>query len=230
MYGMARIARIVIPGIPHNITQRGHRGENVFFSDKDRRFYLKLLKEYSHQYGLDILAYCLMPNHVHLVAIPCDLSSLATALKVTHLRYSQYVNWTYGMTGRLWHGRFFSCALDRNYKWVAIKYVERNPVRVKLVRKAEVYPWSSAPGHTGRSKDPLLSRFLEKRGNIGDWSAWLRERDDKEFIEQLRASTRTGRPLGCKYFLDRLEKGLGRTVRPKPRGRPPKNAKRKQFR
>ncbi len=225
---MARIARVVIPGIPHHVTQWGDRDEDIFYSDDDRRRYLELLKEYSNEFGLDILAYCLMKNHVHLVTIPLEPDSLAETLKRAHLRYAQHVNWTHGWTGRLWQGRFFSCALDGDYKWVAIRHVERNPVRLKLVRKAEIYPWSSAPGHTGHRRDPLLSRYLEKRSGIADWSKWLRQHDDKKAIERLRLYTKTGRPLGSRHFLDRLEKELGRTLRPQKPGRRPKSAKQKK--
>jgi len=225
---MPRIARAVFPNVPHHVTQRGNRREDVFFSDDDRRRYLELLQGYSELHGLEILAYCLMSNHVHLVVVPRKAASLAAALKPVHLRYAQHVNWTHDLAGRLWRGRFFSCPLDDRHCRAAIKYVERNPVRARLVRKAENYPWSSAAGHTGRREDPLLSRRPEIEAAIRDWSKWLQQRQPDAVIARIRQSTRTGRPLGDDSFVRRLEKLCGRILRPKPGGRPRKPQRRRQ--
>ncbi len=219
---MARIARVVIAGRPHHIAQWGDREEDVFHSDRERQRYLDLLKEHADEYGLDILAYCLMRNHVHLVAVPREADSLALALKRVHLRYSQYINQIHGWVGRLWQGRFQSCVLDREYSWVAVKHVERNPVGAWVVGKPELYPWRSAAGHAGGRRDPVLSRQLEKQSRVSDWSKWLRQRDSSEEVERLRQHTRTGRPLGSAAFMSRLEKKLGRVLRARPRGRPSK--------
>ena len=120
---MPRIARVVIPGIPHHLTQRGNRREDVFFADSDRQRYLELLLEYSAKHGLETLAYCLMTNHVHLVCVPARVDSLSLVLKPLDLRYAQHVNWTHGISGRLWQGRYFSCPLDDEHFWAAIRYV-----------------------------------------------------------------------------------------------------------
>jgi len=131
------MARVVVPGIGHHLTQRGNRREEVFFDDGERQRYLQLLLEYSAKHGMEILAYCLMTNHVHLVAVPARIDSLARGMKSLDLRYAQHVNWHQGICGRLWQGRFLSCPLDEDHLWAAIRYVERNPVRARLVRKAE---------------------------------------------------------------------------------------------
>jgi putative transposase len=154
---MPRLARTVCAGIPHHITQRGNRREDVFYTDDDRAAYLDWLREYAGKHEVDILAYCLMTNHIHLVAVPKTEAGLQWVLKPLHMRYAQRINRRRGWKGHLWQGRFFSSALDETYLWAAIRYVERNPVRAKLVRKAENYPWSSAAAHCGLREDPVLT-------------------------------------------------------------------------
>lgn len=146
---MPRLARTVFAGIPHHITQRGNRRENVFFTDDDRHLYLKWLTEYCERHQVEVLAYCLMTNHVHLVLVPSTETGLQQVLKPLHMRYAQHVNRCRGWKGHVWQGRYFSSPLDESYTWAAIRYVERNPIRARMVRKAERYRWSSAAGHCG---------------------------------------------------------------------------------
>ena len=219
---MPRIARAVIAGVPHHVTQRGNRREDVFFSNGDRKRYLELLREYSEKHDLEILAFCLMSNHVHLVVRPQREESLAGTLKPVDLRYAQHVNWTQHLSGRLWQGRYFSCALDDEHYRAAVRYVERNPVRAGLVKRAEDYRWSSAAAHCGRVKSELLMRDERLEAAVGDWSAWLAGHDDAEMMLSLRARTRTGRPAGNARFIARVERMLGRVLRAKRVGRPRK--------
>jgi len=217
------MARVVVPGIPHHLTQRGNRREDVFFRDDDRQRYLQLLIEYSAKHEMVTLAYCLMTNHVHLVGVPARPDTLARVMKPVNLRYAQHINWDQGISGRLWQGRFFSCPMDAEHLWAAIRYVERNPVRARLVRRAEDYPWSSAAAHCGGRNDPILGRLMVPRpAETADWSAWLAQREDKGMLSELRLCTRTGRPAGSKQFVARLESKLGRRLQPKPVGRPRK--------
>ncbi len=212
----------MVPGIPYHITQRGNRREDVFFSDGDRNVYLKLLLEYGRRHGLAVKGYCLMTNHVHIVAVPQRESTLCDVFKPVHLRYAQHVNWTQGITGRLWQGRFFSCALDDAHYLRALRYVERNPLRAGMVAHAEEYPWSSAAAHCGLRDDVLAgdSAFLTEQ--VGDWHAFLEEADAPEETDRLRLHTRTGRPLGGAMFLNLLESVLNRPVRARKAGRPRK--------
>jgi len=220
---MPRMPRVVIPAVPHHVTQRGNRREAVFFADLDRQKYVQLLLEHSASGGLTTLAYCLMTNHVHLVCVPRQAASLAGALGPVNLRYAQHVNRTQRLTGRLWQGRFFSCALDDPHLWAAIRYVERNPVRAGLVARAEDYPWSSAAAHCGLRRDPLLAPLPDGVGPpTGQWSDWLTDPDDPKALATLRLNTGTGRPAGDKGFVAKLEAMVGRTLWPKPVGRPKK--------
>jgi putative transposase len=215
------MARVVVPGIPHHLTQRGNRREDVFFGDDDRQRYLQLLLEYSAKHGMETLAYCLMTNHVHFVSVPARADSLARVFKPVDLRYTQHVNWNQGISGRLWQGRFFSCPLDEEHLWAAIRYVERNPVRARLVRKAEHYPWSSAAAHCGGRTDPVLAPLPEPRPlGAANWPAWLAEKEDEKMLLRLRLCTRTGRPVGSRQFLAKLESKLGRRLQARPIGRP----------
>ena len=129
---MPRLARTVCARVPHHITQRGNRREKVFFTDDDRQTYLSWLREYAEKHGVDILAYCLMTNHIHLVALPTTEDGLQKMLKPLHMRYAQRINRARGWKGHIWQGRFFSSPLDEAYLWAAIRYVERNPVRMTL--------------------------------------------------------------------------------------------------
>jgi putative transposase len=217
---MPRIARVVFPGVPHHVTQRGNRQGDVFWTDEDRRRYLLLLQEYAAMHALEVWAWCLMTNHVHFVAVPGRGDSLARTFKPVDMRYSQYVNRTQHLTGHLWQGRPFSCPLDDVHLWAAVRYVERNPVRAALVQRAEAYPWSSAAAHCGRRVDPLLAGNLQKRGVVEDWASWLAEPDNEEILGLLRRRTRTGRPAGDGAFVSRLEALAGRILNAKPVGRP----------
>lgn len=220
------MARVVIPGVPHHVTQRGNRREQVFFTDADRQRYLQLLLEYSAVHGLRTLAYCLMSNHVHLVCVPKKEESLCGVFKPVNLRYAQHVNWTQRLDGRLWQGRFFSCALDDAHLWAAIRYVERNPVRAGMAARAEAYAWSSAAAHCGRRTAPILCPLPAGQGPAADqWAAWLAEGDSPDELACLRLNTRTGRPAGDRSFVARLESILGRPLWPKSVGRPAKEKK-----
>jgi putative transposase len=219
---MPRHPRIVIEGLPHHITQRGNNREDVFFSDGGREFYLELLKEESRRFGVSVLGYCLMSNHVHLILIPEREDSLALAVGRTHYRYAQAFNRRHGRSGHLWQNRFFSCPLDRPHAWAALRYVERNPVRAKLTRVPWTYPWSSAEAHVeGADRGGILSLEEWRRRSAGtDWKEWLTERDETEWTARFRVNTRTGRPLVGESFLSKLEVKLERSLRPRPVGRP----------
>jgi putative transposase len=175
---MPRLARAVFSGIPHHVTQRGNCREDVFFTDDDRRVYLEWLKANCDEHRVAILAYCLMTNHVHLVAVPAGDDGLQRALKPLHMRSALRLNRGRGWQGHVWQGWFFSAPLDGPYPWAALRYVERDPVRARMVRRAENYPWSSAAAHCGRRADAVLTQapvWRERLAAVADWSAWLAE-------------------------------------------------------
>jgi len=220
---MPRLSRTVFGGIPHHITQRGNRRETVFFTDEDRTVYLDWMKEYGDKHHVEILAYCLMTNHIHLVAVPETEHGLQRMLKPLHMRYAQRVNRVRGWKGHVWQGRFFSSPLDDVYLWAAIRYVERNPVRANMVLKAEEYPWSSAAAHCGLAEHHRLSQRLDWKKqcqHISDWSSWLAEGDEPQTLERLRLHVEKGLPCGTEPFVQRLEKMAGKVLQYRPVGRP----------
>jgi putative transposase len=222
---MPRIARTVFAGIPHHITQRGNRRGPVFFTDDDRVRYLGWLASYCRKHQVDILAYCLMANHVHLVAVPAQENSLECALKPLHMRHAQAINRRYGWSGHLWQGRFFSSPLDQAHLVAAVRYVERNPVRAGIVRRAEAYPWSSAAAHCGLADGPFRLGSTDwdaAFAGLSDWLAWLRATDEADAIQRLRRHVQKNLPCGSEDFIEGLEAIAGRSLRARPAGRPRK--------
>ena len=153
---MARISRLVVPGYPHHVTQRGVRSIPIFSSDKDRSAYADIMAEQLHRFSVEVLAWCLMTNHTHLVAVPKDQAALARAIGEVHRRYTRMKNFADGVRGYLFQGRFGSCVLDETHLLAAARYVELNPVKAGMVRSAEDYPWSSARFHLGLVANDVL--------------------------------------------------------------------------
>ena len=222
---MPRIARIVGVGLPHHVTQRGNYQQQVFGDDKDREKYLLWIKEYSLKYGLSILAYCLMNNHVHFIAVPLAIDSLAKTFNTAHMRYSQYFNRKRNTKGHLWQGRFYSCIMDESHCMAAARYIERNPVRAKLVRHPSEWKWSSALAHISGNlaHDFKLGDLFQLIGIPSEtWGGYIDSKEDSEMIRQIRKHTLTGRPLGATEFLEQLGKTFDRKLNALPRGRPKK--------
>ena len=222
---MPRQARTVFAKVPHHITQRGNRREDVFYTDEDREIYLTWLQEYCLLHEVEILAYCLMTNHIHLIALPKTEAGLQSVLKPLHMRYVQRFNRQRGWKGHVWQGRYFSSALDEHYLWAAIRYVERNPVRAKMVTRAEDYRWSSAAAHCEMHGDTVLTikaSWKKQMAAIGNWSAWLAEGDQSEELSMIRRNIEKGLPCGSDRFIKKLEKQVGRILHYRPLGRPRK--------
>ena len=222
---MPRKARFVAPGVPHHITQRGVRGQNVFFQEQDRESYLTWFGAKAQSLNVDVLAYCLMTNHVHHIVVPHSDNDLATLFKSVHVRYAYRINQRYGWTGHLWQERFFSSPLDEEYMWTAIRYVERNPVEAHMVEHAADYPWSSAASHCFGTFDPILTQSKSWRDVLSrqpDWFDWLSSSDSESKLNFLRNRTKRDFPCGSKEFLSGLEKLAVRSFEIKLRGRPKK--------
>jgi putative transposase len=217
---MARLARVVAPGVPHHVTQRGNRRQEVFFSGEDYAAYKELLIEGCREARVEVLAWCLMPNHVHLILVPRDEDGLRAALGETHRRYTRHVNLREGWQGYLWQGRFASVPMDESHLMACLRYVELNPVRAGLVRRARDWRWSSARAHLDGRADGLVEpQKLLKR--VPDWKSFLAEGLGEAELEAIRKGERTGRPLGSARFVERLETKLGRTLaRQKPGPKP----------
>ena len=218
---MARLPRIVVPDCPHQVTQQGVRSIAIFRHDGDYKAYLDFMAGEAASYGVEILAWCLMRDHVHLVAVPPDEVALARAIGNAHRQYTRMRNFDEGVRGYLFQGRFSSCALDERHLVAAARYAELDPVVARTVRHAWDYEWSSAAFHVGeRRRDPLV-KDRSLAGLAKDWKKMLAEKDD-EAEKTLLLCTRTGRPAGSDRFILKLEKLTGLRLRkgkpgPKPR-------------
>lgn len=215
---MARMARVVIPNYPHHVTQRGNRRQKTFFCDDDYRYYIYLMSEFSRQSGTEVWAYCLMPNHIHLVMVPSEEDGLRATLGEAHRRYTRYINFREGWRGHLWQERFHSFTMDEKYLLSTVRYVERNPVVAKLCVKPEDWKWSSARAHLS-GKDDKLVRVKPMLDRIRGWSAYLAGIDESNHEELIGLHTRTGRPLGSTAFVSKLEVITGKVLVPKRPGR-----------
>ena len=218
---MPRTARLVVPDVPYHVVQRGNYRQDIFEDDEDKTFYMELFLQYSKQHKLKLYAWCLMSNHVHFIVEPSSESTLAKVFNTTHMRYSQYFNKKKGVRGHLWQGRFFSCPLDNEHLYEAIRYVELNPIRAGIVSALKECEWSSTGNRLFDDKTiPLnsINHYLE----IDDWEAYLKESINEEVIATFKSNTKTGRPSGGKAFLKKIEKLTGRTFSVKRVGRPKK--------
>lgn len=213
----------MLPEVPCHITQRGVDRRETFSGDDDRKTYLRLLRENLDDAGVSILGWCLMTNHVHVVAVPARKESLSVLFRRVHGRYAQYYNARWGRTGHLWQNRFFGCELGPGHLWAALAYVERNPARAGMVEEATEYAWSSAAAHvTGEDRFGVLDMEWWRRECVGrpEWSEVLKQ-DDEEAAAALRRCTYAGRPFGEQDFVNSVGEQFGRTW---TRGRPKKRA------
>lgn len=228
---MPRIARILTDNHPCHITQRSNNKQDVFLDNEDRSCYLAVLKALLKKHNVHMLGYCLMSNHVHLIVVPVRAATLSKAIGGTHFRYTQYFNRKYSKSGHLWQNRFYSVVHEKDHIISAMRYIERNPVRVGIAKKAEDYRWSSAASHiNGTDPENVLEMDLWKQMSaIKDWKPVLRQFAEDEEFDGLRKHTRTGRPYGSEGFLTKLERRLDRRVRALPVGRPKIKIKIKQM-
>jgi putative transposase len=223
---MPRLARVVAVGLPHHITQRGNYRQDVFRNDGDRVTYLGLISEYCKPAQLRLIGYCLMTNHVHLIAVPEREDSLARALGPAHCRYAHCVNARRHSTGHLWQNRYYSTAMDEAHLRRAMRYVERNPVRAGMLTDAAEYAWSSASAHlTGLDATGMLDLpYWAARVSREEWRGELGATEPADELAAIRVQTATGRPLGSKEFVAALGRKMRRVLEPRAIGRPRKRA------
>jgi putative transposase len=219
---MARLPRMVLPGVPHHVTQRGNRRERTFFEDGDYALYLDLLAQAAGRHGVEIWSYCLMPNHVHIIAVPRDGDGLAQTFRHVHRHYTGYVNARMRVTGHLWQGRFASVAMDEQHLFAAFRYVALNPLRARLVERAENWPWSSVRAHYAGLDDHVV-RVAPALDRVGDFRAFLGEDFDEAFTyAALRKAETIGRPVGSAQWLDDMATRSGQALLPGKRGPRPR--------
>ena len=217
---MTRLARVVVPGHPHHVTQRGNGRARTFFADADYALYRDLLTEHCHAAGVEVWAWCLMPNHVHLILVPSDPDGLRRALARVHRTYAGIIQARRKRSGHFWQGRFGAVAMDEEHLAAALRYVSLNPVRARLVERAQDWRWSSTRAHL-RGKDDGLTALKPIRDRIRDFADLLGSEPETDLFAQLRAAESIGRPLGDNRFLARIERMTGRLLKPGKRGPKP---------
>ncbi len=229
---MPRRPRVIIPGIPLHIIQRGNNRQACFLADEDYQSYLDWLTEYSKVSGCDIHAYVLMTNHVHLLLTPKRPDSAGNLMKRLGQRYVQYINRTYRRSGTLWEGRFRSSIIQQEeYLFLCQRYIEMNPVRAKLVEHPRDYRWSSYRVNGQGEKSSVIKNHILYQGLGKDASK--RQTTYREFfrnelepgeIDKIRRATNGNFALGTDRFTEDICEVLGRRVTPGKAGRPKKCA------
>lgn len=222
---MSRISRVVVPGIAHHVTQRGNSRQTTFHSDEDRLVYIDLLRQHASLHKLHLWAWCLMSNHVHLLAMPDGEDALARTLGRAHAQYAQYWNARRRSCGHVWQARYFSCPLETEATWTVARYIENNPVRAGMVSEAQAWRWSSARAHLAGRDEFGLTELTPWTGEYDGprWAEVLQQGiEDEGWQERLREATRRGRPFGTEGFVLELESLCHRLLRATPAGRPPK--------
>ena len=226
---MARLSRLVLPGLPHHVTQRGNRRAQTFFNDGDYALYRDLVAEAAKKAGSEIWAYCLMPNHVHIIVVPSHEDGLRRTFAEVHRRYTGFINARNRWTGHLWQGRFGAVVMDEAHLAHAVRYVSLNPVRARMVSSAAEWRWSSVAAHLA-GKDDGLVKVAPVLERYDDFAAFLGEpTDDSTFFAHLRQSETSGRPLGDSGWISDLEKRTGRILAARKRGPKPKQSEISAF-
>jgi putative transposase len=211
----------VLPGIPHHITQRGNRRERTFFEDGDYALYLDLLADAAQRARVEVWSYCLLPNHVHIVAVPSDEDGLRRTFRYVHRHYTGYINARLRVTGHLWQGRFSSVAMDEPHFVTALRYVALNPVRARLVTRAADWPWSSTRALLAGADDYVV-KVAPALDRVGDFAAFLSEDIDEALTyAALRKAESVGRPVGSIDWLTDMEQRIGKVLTPGKRGPKP---------
>ena len=215
---MARLARLVLPGLPYHVTQRGNRRQPTFFEDGDFALYRDFLAEGVRRSGSEIWAYCLMPNHVHVIIVPADCDGLRATFAYAHRRYTGFINARHRWTGHLWQGRFGAVVMDETHLSAAARYVALNPVRARLVDRAEDWAWSSVRAHLAGTDDGLVTvaPLIQRYGAFNDF---LGRDEDQQATRALRRAESTGRPAGSGCWVSELERTTGRALLPRKPGR-----------
>jgi putative transposase len=215
---MARLARIVIPGSPHHVTQRGNGRQQTFFNQDDYALYRDLLREHAAASGVAVWSWVLMPNHVHLILVPQEEDSLRACLSKVHRAYAGHIHARERRTGHFWQGRFGCVAMDEAHLMAAIPYVALNPVRARLVKRAAQWKWSSVHAHLDPAKGDGLTEPAPVLGRVGDFAGLLRVGEDEILSAVIRRAETVGRPLGDDAFMAHIKALSGRDMRPGKRG------------
>lgn len=223
---MARLPRLNLPGIPQHIVQRGNNRQASFFAEQDYAIYLDKLKDYAKQYKVDVHAFVLMTNHVHLLVTPEAEKGVSQLMQSMGRYYVRYINKTYQRTGTLWEGRYKSTLVDSdNYFLLVSRYIELNPVRANMVEHPAEYPWSSYHGNALDKQIALLtahpcyqslgtSQVERKRAYLSLFEHHI----PALTLQKIRDATNKAWVLGENRFKQQIEQQTGRRSEPLAKG------------
>ncbi len=223
---MARLPRLIVPGLPHHIVQRGNNRQATFFSDLDYQVYLDRLREYAEQFHVAVHNYVLMTNHVHLLLTPEDELGVSQMMQALGRIYVRYINKSYSRSGTLWEGRFKSSVVNSDdYLFKVSRYIELNPVRANMVQHPAEYPWSSYHGNALGKPIKLLTPhpLYVKLGDTPE----VRQRQYQSLfdsalcdnsIEAIRMASCKSWVLGDLRFKQEIQRNLARKVEPGSHG------------
>lgn len=223
---MARLSRMIAPGLPHHIILRGNNRQAVFFDSDDYALFRLWLSDAARREGCDIHSYVLMTNHFHLLVTPARADSISRVMQSLGRRYVRHINRKYRRSGTLWEGRFRSAPVEAEaYLLACMRYIERNPVRAGMVKQVRSYDRSSYRANALGAADSLLTPHpvYAALGNTAEerqtaYRALFRHRQDEEELESIRNSTQGGWALGGEKFREEIAQNLKRRAAPLPRG------------
>lgn len=225
---MARLFRVCPIGILQHVIQRGNNRQVCFGNEQDFAAYTGWLKDYSKKYLVDIHAWVLMTNHVHILCTPRADNAVSCLMQSLGRQYVRYFNFSYKRTGTLWEGRFKSCLVqDENYLFQLYRYIELNPVRAGMVEQPSDYIWSSYPtnalGETSALCTPHPLYFAlgnEPTERQVNYRALFKHHVEAKLLEEIRVAVNKGMALGGERFKAEVESLTGRRMNAKKMGRP----------
>ena len=234
---MARLGRYFLPTQPLHVIQRGNNRQAIFHADDDYRAYLQWLGAAAQVNGCAIHAYVLMTNHVHLLVTPQTADSLPRMMQGLGRNYVRYINRAYRRTGTLWEGRYRAAPIDSDPYFLSCGvYIERNPVRARMVEHPRDYPWSSYPAHAHGKADPLITdhalyRALgrTKAERHKSYRALFAKPLSRDFVQELRNATNGGWAMGGERFKAQIAAALKRRAAPLSPGPKPKATQDKKW-
>jgi putative transposase len=225
---MARLPRISPVDVPVHIIQRGNNRQVCFAAEEDYGTYIGWLSEYAKKHMVDVHAWVMMSNHVHLLCTPRRGGALSLMMQSLGRRYVRYFNHEYQRSGTLWEGRYKSCLIQEElYLLEVYRYIELNPVRAEMVVAPGDYRWSSYQVNALGCRSGLCtphSVYLALGVDAGErrknYRALFERHVEGELLTEIRANTNKGLVLGNDRFKEEIETLTGRRVKAKKRGRP----------
>lgn len=211
---MGHRPRIIVPGLPYHVTHRANHRSPIFQTDQQRATYVTIMLRWQKRTGVRIAAFVIMSNHVHFVIVAPTETALSAWIRNGHREYSLWLNTEAGTSGQNWEGRFYSVLMDESHCLNALRYVEQNPVRARLVAHPCDWHWSSAAWHAGRGPKPeFLNIDLRPPSTTEDsWRQFLEATQDETFGIALRECQGTGKPFAAEAWLRRKERELEITL------------------